>query len=511
MLSAEQIALRLDDCFRLLTGGLRTALPRQQTLRALIDWSYSLLSEPEKMLFRRLAVFVGGWTLEAAESVCGEESSGVDILDLLTRLVDKSLVFSEESNGDIRYHRLETIRQYSSEKFFETDEVEAIRDRCLAFYVKYAESAEEHMRGRTRAAWAHRLTAEKDNLRTAIEWGLARNPESALRIAASLPVFLTAGGFSAEGFRWIQEAVVKHMEKMGEVEQPSLRAKGLSGLAFLYMSLGDNLNGKRVAEESVALFRQSQDKSGLAYALVILAFPVEFLGELQQAEAALLESVAIARSEKDAFVLASAMNNLTRVTLELHGDTDAAERYAEEAIRVSREAGIEWTVATAHEMKGIIALHRKDYDEARTLIEKAVHAYQETGASFNVIIAKSGLAHLERELGNYVIAQDIYRGTIVAFRDVGHTSAVAHQLECFGFIALAQDYPERALQLFAAANTLREKGGTPMTPDEQIYFDKQLNMLREKLDSIQFDSIWSKGRVMTMEQAIEFALRENNE
>ncbi len=511
MLSTEQITVRLDDRFRLLTGGSRTALPRQQTLRAMIDWSYSLLSEPEKTLFRRLAVFVGGWTLEAAESVCREESSGIDVLDLLTRLVDKSLVFSEESTGEIRYHRLETIRQYSREKFFETDEVETIRDRHLAFYVKYAESAEEHLRGRARLAWIHRLEAEQDNLRTAMEWGLARNPESALRIAASLPLFWTTGGFSAEGFRWIQQAL-EHMEKTGARAQPSLRAKGLSGLSFLYMSLGDNTNGRRVAEESVALFRQSQDKSGLAYSLFILSFPLEFLGERLQAEAALLESIAIARSEKNAFVLASSLNSLTRVTLDLHGDIEAAERYADEAIRVSEE-GIEWTVAVAHEMKGIIALHRKDYDEARTLIEKAINAYRENGASFNVIIAKSGLAHMERELGNYAIAQDLYRETIVAFRDVGQNGAVAHQLECFGFIALAQNQnkrsspaDERALQLFSAADALREKGGTPMTPDEQVYFDEQLKGLRNKLDKIQFDSIWSKGCTMTMEQAITFAV-----
>src|SRR6185369_15342189 len=122
VLSPEQIASRLDDRFRLLTGGVRTALPRQQTLRAMIDWSYSLLSEDEKILFRRLAVFVGGWTVEAAEAVCGEERSGFDVLDLLTRLVDKSLVFTEETTSGIRYHRLETIRQYSREKFFETEE-----------------------------------------------------------------------------------------------------------------------------------------------------------------------------------------------------------------------------------------------------------------------------------------------------------------------------------------------------------------------------------------------------
>ncbi len=475
---------------------------------ALIDWSYSLLSEQEKTLFRRLAVFVGGWTLEAAESVCGEEGGGFEILDLLTRLVDKSLVITEEVTGETRYRRLETIRQYSREKFFETDEVETIRNRHLAFYVQFAEEAEKQLQGRERVAWIHRLEAEQDNLRSAMEWGLARNPESALRIAASLPIFWTAGGFSAEGFRWIQQATVEYMEEIGEHERLSLRAKGLGGLAYLYMSLGDNINGKRVAEESVALFRQCQDQSGLAYSLVSLSFPLIFLGERLQAESALMESIAIARSEKNVFVLVSALNNLTRLTLNLHSDTDAAERYADEAIHISQEAGIEWATAVAHEMKGLIAARRKDYDEARALIEKAIHAYQETSANFNITLAKSALAHMERDLGNYAIARDIYRETIVAFRDAAQIGAVAHQLECFGFIAFAHNQNERALQLFAAANALREKGGTPMTPDEQIYYDEQLIALRERMEPTAFESAWSKGNALSMDDAITLAIEE---
>jgi tetratricopeptide (TPR) repeat protein len=352
----------------------------------------------------------------------------------------------------------------------------------------------------------HRLIAEQDNLRTAMEWGLASNPESALRIAASLPIFWTAGGFSAEGFRWIQKATIAYMEQIDQERQPTLRAKALTGLAFLYVSFGDNINGKRVAEESVALYRQSQDKSGLAYALVILANPLEFLGERLQAEAVLMESIAIARAEKNAYVLASALDNLPRLTLALRGDADAAERYAEEAILVSQEAGMEWTTAAAHEVKGIIATHRKNHDEARTLFEKAYQAYQEIGARFNVILTKSTLAHMERELGNHTMAVDLYRETIVAFRDMGQIGAVAHQLECFGFIALAQNQNERALKLIAAANALREKAGTPMTPDEQIYFDEQLIALREKMDPVRFDSVWSKGHAMMIAQAIEFAL-----
>jgi predicted ATPase len=185
----------------LLTGGSRTALPRQQTLRAMIDWSYSLLSEEEKKLFRRLAVFVGGWTLEAAESVCGEESAGFDILDLLTRLVDKSLVYLEETNGSMRYHRLETIRQYSREKFFETNEVEEVRDRHLDFVVQFVELADENLKGKDQVLWQKRMSTELDNLRSALEWGVSRSPYKALRIVGAANLFWTAAGFSAESTR----------------------------------------------------------------------------------------------------------------------------------------------------------------------------------------------------------------------------------------------------------------------------------------------------------------------
>ncbi|MCI0554878.1 MAG: hypothetical protein L0287_28345, partial [Anaerolineae bacterium] len=162
--------------------------------------------------------------------------------------------------------------------------------------------------------------------------------------------------------------------------------------------------------------------------------------------------------------------------------------------------------AQASEILGFIAIDGKDYDAARSHFKESAKVYEEIGATFNVILEKSNLAHLERRTGNYASALEYYRETILAFRDMGQTGAVAHQLECFGFIAVAQDQNERALQLFAAANALREKAGTPMRPDEQTYFDEQLKDLREKMDLVQFDSIWSGGHIMTMEQAIEFAL-----
>jgi tetratricopeptide (TPR) repeat protein len=199
------------------------------------------------------------------------------------------------------------------------------------------------------------------------------------------------------------------------------------------------------------------------------------------------------------------------VTLSLHKDLEQSRRYAEEALRHAEEAGFQYLVALSSEVLGNIAIHENDHDDARSHFKEALRGFQEVGATFNIILEKSNLAHLERQQGNYTRALDYYRETIVAFRDVAQTGAVAHQLECFGFIAIAQDQYERALKLFAAANALREKGGTPMTPDEQVYFDKQLNDLHEKLDSTQFDSIWSRGRAMTMAQAIGFALETTHD
>jgi predicted ATPase len=513
VLSPDQIAARLDDRFRLLTGGSRTALPRQQTLRAMIDWSYSLLSEEEKKLFRRLAVFVGGWTLEGAEAVCSDEDDRADILDLLTKLVDKSLVFTEEANGEIRYHRLETIRQYSREKFLETDEVEKIRDRHFDFFVQFAELVDLKLKSRDQLLWQNRMSAEQDNLRAALEWGLNRSPDGALRITGAANLFWTAGGFSAEGFRWTQKAL-EQVEKTslpsGATEDLRLvaRAKALCGLTRLYLSLGDNANAKRAAEESVALYRQSPDRIGLAFALIVLAYPLDFLGERTEAEEALQESYSIGRVEGDTYIICRALNRLGHVIVDLYHDLALAQRYVEESLRLAQEAGLRSQEAQAFEILGFIAIHRDNAEEARRYLKESVRAYEGIGASFNVILEKSNLAHLERRLGNHVEALEYYRETILAFRDMGQTGAVAHQLECFGFIALAQNEHERALQLFASANALREKSGTPMTPDEQTYFDEQLNGLREKMDLKLFDSAWSRGQAMGMEKAIELAVEQ---
>jgi hypothetical protein len=269
--------------------------------------------------------------------------------------------------------------------------------------------------------------------------------------------------------------------------------------------LGDNRNAKQAGEESVTLYRQGSDRRGLAFALVILAYPLEFLAERVEAEAALQEAYTIARAENDVYVICRALNRLAHVIIDLYHDLNLSQQYVEESYRMAKDAGLRSQEAQAAEILGLIAIERNDYEAARLHLKESANIYQEIGSTFNVTLEKSNLAHLERRLENYSVALDYYRETILAFRGIGQVGAVAHQLECFGFIAHAQDESERAVQLFAAAEALREKANTPMTPDEQTYFDEQLNALREIIDSTKFDLAWSKGHALTMDQAIELA------
>ncbi len=168
-------------------------------------------------------------------------------------------------------------------------------------------------------------------------------------------------------------------------------------------------------------------------------------------------------------------------------------------------------IADVYEMRGFLATFSGRYEEARLWFEKAIDAFQDAGANFSVLLNKSNLAHLERQVGHHQQALERYRETIVGFRDIGQLGAVAHQLECFGFLAMVGDQNERALKLFAAADALREKVDSPMTSEEQAYFDEQIRALRQKLQAQQFDRIWANGRNLTMEQALELALEENTE
>src|SRR6185503_8627535 len=240
LFTPQQIAERLDDRFKLLTGGNRTALPRQQTLRALIDWSYLTLNETEQEVLRRLAVFSGGWTFEAAEAVAGQ----MEAMDGLSGLVNKSLVNVEEREDESRYRYLETIRQYAMEKLLESGDAVDVRDRHLAHFLKMSRRAEDHFGTTQRLLWVNRLEVEHDNIRSALGWALESDPESALQMVCSLSLFWMSHNYLTEGCNWCQAAITRAQALSlvsPNIDQTCARAYVV--LAVLSVNRGDHQTG----------------------------------------------------------------------------------------------------------------------------------------------------------------------------------------------------------------------------------------------------------------------------
>jgi predicted ATPase/class 3 adenylate cyclase len=515
VLAPEQIAARLDDRFRLLTGGSRTALPRQQTLRALIDWSYSLLSPEEQLLLRRLAVFTGGWTLEAAEAVCaGEGIEPYDVLDLLERLVDKSLALLVEEGGEVRYRRLETIRQYAREKFADSDEAATVRDRHLAHYVTFCETADTGLQMFDAVTWGRRLVQELDNIRAALEWALPGDPLSALRICGAMRYFWSMGGLGVEGERWINlalNALADGPAPATEAERQQrqrYQARALMALAWCYVAVGRSAEGVQAGEESIALYRQAEpyDAIELALALLVLGQAHFFLGNNDQSRAALEEGTQLARTSRAPFAEIFSLSMLSRLRAVLDGDLAGAQAVADEALRRADQEGMGFLATMLTYNLGVIALGQGDFAAARRHFRDGRDRASEQSARLNVLMAESELAHLDRNMGNYEEALARYRETIIAFRDAGQRGAVAHQLECFGFIALAQGQAERAVRLWAAAAALREQVGAPMMPQEQAEYEAQRALAQEQLGAAAFTASWAAGRQLAAEQAIREAV-----
>lgn len=275
-LTVQQIAARLDDRFRLLDEGSRTALPHQQTLQTMMDWSFNLLSIPEQALLRRLSVFSGGFTLEAAESVCaGEGIETKEVLSLVTHLVDKSLVKTEEEQGvEMRYGLLETVRQYARERLLEADELESVCARHLDFHVGLMAQAWDAIGGEDEAVWLERLEREHDNVRAALSWALeTERIESALRLAKTLWVFWNVRGYRSEGRIWLKRVLAKAQGLRTE-----LYARVLSGAGRLACAQGDYPEARSLFQQTLEIFQELSDKRGIASAQVNLGLVASMQG-----------------------------------------------------------------------------------------------------------------------------------------------------------------------------------------------------------------------------------------
>jgi predicted ATPase len=509
--SPDQIASRLDDRFKLLTGGGRTTVPRQQTLRATIDWSYEILGEPERSLLRRLAVFACSWTFEAAEAL----SLDLDVLDPLTQLVNKSLVITDVGENGTRYRLLESIRDYGRERAVQAGEWEDLRHMHLAYFAEFAELGSAKVLSAEVFEWLPRLRADYDNLRSALEWGFEHQAQAALQLAGALSSFWWRCGQSAEGMNWISQALAR-AENLPEVQgegrrhQLTLREKAWYGIAMLAY-LNDNLMALKAAEACAVLARELGHPRTLSICLAVIGWEQMVLGDNGAALPAIEESLNLARASGDQNSQGFALAAMAWYRLTVEHDLEAARLNETQSIALLEGGELSWEGLQLVFGPARGAMLRGEYAAARERFAKYLPLFERLGDEHRVNMIRSWLAHMLRYEGNYQAAVAEYRKTILVWQKLGHRGAVAHQLESFAFVAQAVKENRRAGRLFGAAEALREKMGTPMDPQERVEYDQFVDDLRGRLDAQAFASAWSAGRALTMEQAISYAITDAGE
>jgi predicted ATPase/class 3 adenylate cyclase/uncharacterized protein HemY len=440
-LSVEQIASRLDDRFHLLTSGARTVLPRHQTLQALIDWSYDLLSEAECALLRRLSVFAGGWTLGAAESVCAGDGLDPDqILDVLLHLVDKSLVVAETQGIEPRYHMLETIRQYAREKLWAAGEGEMLRQRHLAYFIDLAERAEPNLRAFNMVMWLDRLEDELENIRLALEYALESDIEAQLRLASALLWLCHIRGHRNEGVAWLERGLsvetTEREERPLTLSRALLRGKALNAIGIEKILCADFDRAKTYLEESVALFEElgTAGKQGRAYARTWLAGPRSQMKLMQE------QNLRLFREIEDKFGAAECLMFLNQEALH-NDDYERAITLAEEQLALRREIGDHDGAATALGHLGHMAFLQQDYQRAIPLLEECLSLYRAVRNKWGLGLGLSYLGDVFFRQRKYEQATKIYEEALAFARDISDSFMVAFNSYNLGSIAWFQgDY-----------------------------------------------------------------------
>ena len=497
MLSPEQIAARLDDRFRLLTGGNRAAMARQQTLRALVDWSYSLLQDTERILFRRLSVFAGGWTLESAEAVCAfADLDPYDVLDLLSHLVDKSLVIAEEHDGQQRYRMLETIRQYARDCLNEAGELEPVRERHVALFLSLVERARPEEYDTQLLA---SLGRDYDNLRAALRWAIdSGDSERALRLAGGLWDFWSVRGYYTEGRAWISEIL-----DMADAPTAA-RARALQTVGHLANCQGDYVAAAELLNESRAVSEEVGDPTLMAASVHLLGNSAAGRGELQEAARLYSEARHLNRGSGNRAAEILNMLQLAEVALQ-SGDLIEARSVGLEALQASRQRRQQWAIARAEHVLGRVDTAEGDLSSAINAHSHALKIQETLGDQQGRIRSLAALARIARLEGDTVLSRQRYAESVRLARASYELLELARSLE--GLAELdATNEPERALRMVGAAGNLRKTIGAAPYPEEQRRIDSWLQPLYPRLGEKACAEARAVGRGMSLDQTIAEAL-----
>jgi predicted ATPase len=546
---------RLEDRFLVLTGGSRTALPRQQTLAATLDWSYALLGARERTLLARLAVFAGGWTLAAAEAVAGDPDAApagpgtvlaAAVLEVLTRLVDRSLVVAEEDGeGHARFRMLETLRDYARERLAASGEADTLARRHLAHYTALAEAAAPELEGPAQRAWLARLEREHDNCRAALRWALDHptpaTVEHGLRLADGLGWFWVLRGHVREAGAWLDRLLAAP-----EAAPTVGRAKALAWSAFTLYALGDPRRqdvARARLRASLDMFREAGAPQALTAAFRALLVLASWLGDTEAARVWFTEGLERFRQADDANGQGQALLGLGGLALE-QGDHEAAVRHLRASLAAYRRAGNQDRAAGAQHRLGMALRAAGDLAGSRRCHAEALAVWRELGYLNGVAGALNGLGEVAAAAGDTATARARYEESLAGYRevavrpfvavvlrnlalldaaagdpaardhleeafgiwrDLGQEEGSATALEAFAAQAAARGQAERALRLAGAADALRAALGRPRPPRVQARLDARLAAARQTLGA-RAAAAHEAGQTLPMEQVIAEAV-----
>jgi predicted ATPase/class 3 adenylate cyclase len=498
-LPVEQIAVRLDDRFRLLTGSSRITVPRHQTLRQTIDWSHDLLAEDERAVFRRLAAFVGGCSLEAAEAVCADDRiEGYEVLDVLSRLVDKSLLVADTGGEEARYRQLETIRQYARDRLLESGEAEAtLRRHRDWFLAVVAKAAPEFFRGVESAAWLERLDHDHDNLRAALQWSIdeAEEARAALQLAAGLWRFWEIRGHLAEGRSWLERTLAA---TDGDVS--ALRADAYTGAGILAFMQGDHDAAHGFHEQSLALHRRVGDYAGIAFAANNLANAALLSGDYAAARRLYEPGLAWTRAQGKVPPYGFALVNMAEAVA-LDGDPELARKQYEEGIEVFRSLGDRWGEAFALDSYGVMAGRQGEDAEAERLHAEALEISRAIGDQRGIARALTHLGDVAAGRGNRAGAKRLYADSFEIRRALGDQPGKASAIEKLAGV-VAPDDARAAAILLGSAEAVRDSIRAPVPPTVRKEYETCRRSVRELLGEAAFEEARTEGRRLSPAAAL---------
>jgi predicted ATPase/class 3 adenylate cyclase len=535
----QALLLRLSSRLKVLTGGARDLPPRQQALRNTVEWSYSLLSPPEQILFARLSVFTGGCTFEAAEAVCNAEE-GLDLLEGMASLVEKSLL-RQEGDEEPRFVMLETIREYGMEALAGRGEEGASRERHAGYFLDLAEATEPGLTGPEQAVALGLLDLEHHNLRAALDWYVGQeNAEYALRLGNALWRYCLYRGHLSEGRRWLEaglsidapvpEAVraaalvragtfamdqgdygacrrltEEGLELRRAIGDRPGAASALNNLAILSKHQGDYGEARRLIEESLAIHRELGEVTGIAMSLITLADSLRLQGEAVEARALLEEALSLNRQVGDTTRHGVVLTKLGALA-EDAGDYAVAEAHYQEALDVGRTLGNPVLTSSSLNSLAAIAQLRQDYGRAAELYREGLAIVEQVGYRLDIANTRGNLAVLAFEQGAYEDAEAGLKECLVLFRELNARDAIVEALEMLGATAAGRGDHERAARLYGAADTGLETVGGAMTQYRQTLAERQTSEAREHLGPDAWQAEWDAGRDMSLDEALAYAL-----